>query len=104
MLQKTKGFFSEFHSFAVKGNVIELAVAVLVGTAFGGVVTSLTTDILGPFLALLTNSVDLKTLSFAVRPDLIIKYGAFLQAIFNFLVITLCIFIILKFARLFKRG
>jgi large conductance mechanosensitive channel len=90
------GFFSEFRRFAVKGNALELAVAVVIGAAFTGVVNSLVSDIITPFLGFLTNNVDLKTLSYAVRPDLVIKYGAFLQAVFNFLVVSLSIFIIFK--------
>lgn len=89
-------FWSEFKSFAVKGNALELAVAVVVGNAFSGVVNSLVGDIITPFIGLLTNNVDLKTLSWAPRADLVIKYGAFLQAIFNFLVITISIFLVIK--------
>ncbi len=90
------GFFSEFRRFAVKGNALELAVAVVIGTAFTGVVNSLVSDIITPFLGLVTNNVDLKTLSYAVRPDLVLKYGAFLQALFNFLVVSLSIFVVFK--------
>ncbi len=90
------GFFSEFQRFAVKGNALELAVAVVIGAAFTGVVNSLVADIITPFLGLLTNNVDLKTLSYAVRPDLVIKYGIFLQALFNFLVVSFAIFIVFR--------
>ncbi len=106
--QAAGGFFSEFQRFAVKGNALELAVAVVIGAAFTGVVNSLVADIITPFLGVLTNNVDLKTLSYAVRPDLIIKYGAFLQALFNFLVVSFAIFVIFKILsrareRLFRR-
>ena len=90
------GFFSEFRRFAVKGNALELAVAVVIGASFTGVVNSLVSDIITPVLGLLTNNVDLKTLSYAVRPDLVIKYGAFLQALFNFVVVSLSIFVVFK--------
>ncbi len=90
------GFFSEFQRFAVKGNALELAVAVVIGAAFTGVVNSLVADIITPFLGLLTNNVDLKTLSYTVRPDLVIKYGIFLQAVFNFLVVSLSIFVVFR--------
>ena len=80
---------SEFKSFALKGNVVELAVAVLIGSAFAGIVNSLVGDIITPFLGLVTNSVDLKTLSVSLRPDLVITYGALLQAVFNFLIVSL---------------
>ncbi len=98
-----KNFLTEFRSFAVKGNMVELAVAVLVGTAFSGMINSFIGDVLGPFIALATNSVDFKTLSYTLRPNLVIHYGAFLQSVFNFFLITLSIFVLLKFARLLKR-
>ncbi|MEK7068411.1 MAG: large conductance mechanosensitive channel protein MscL [Patescibacteria group bacterium] len=96
MIQKTRGFWSEFRSFAVKGNAFELAIAVVVGNAFSGVVNSLVGDILTPLLGMVTNNVDFKTLAFAVRPEVVVKYGAFLQALFNFLLISGSIFIVFK--------
>jgi large conductance mechanosensitive channel len=96
MINKTRGFFEEFKNFAVKGNAFELAIAVLIGTAFSGIINSLVGDIVMPFLALVTNSVDFKDLSWQLRPDLVIKYGMFLQAIFNFLVISIVVFVIFK--------
>lgn len=96
MIQQTKGFFSEFRNFAIKGNMLDLAIAVVVGNAFSAVVNSLVADIITPFIGLLTNNVDFKTLAVAPRPDLIIKYGSFLQTIINFFIISLSIFIVLK--------
>lgn len=96
VLKKAGGFISEFKRFAIKGNAFELAVAVVIGNAFTGVVNSLVGDIITPFLGLLTNNVDLKTLAWALRPDLVIKYGSFLQALFNFLVVSLSIFVVFK--------
>jgi len=96
MIEKTRGFISEFKSFALKGNALELAVAVLIGTAFSGIVNSLVGDIIMPFLALATNSVDFKSLSLALRPDLVIRYGLLLQAVFNFFVISAVVFLIFK--------
>lgn len=94
---------SEFRSFAVKGNALELAVAVVVGTAFTGIVNSLVGDIITPLLGFITNNVDLKTLAWAPRPEVIIKYGAFLQAILNFVLISLSIFIIFKIFSAMRR-
>jgi len=109
MMNKTRGFFAEFKSFAVKGNAFELAIAVVIGNAFTAVVNSLVGDIVTPFLGLVTNNVDLKTLSVALRPDLVITYGALLQALFNFVVVSLSIFIVFKLIsttrkRLFEHG
>lgn len=103
------GFWSEFRNFAVKGNALELAIAVVVGNAFSGVVNSLVGDIATPIIGLVTNNVDFKTLAWAPHAGLIIKYGSFLQALFNFLVISLSIFLVLQLMsaarrRLFRQG
>lgn len=92
----TKGFIEEFKKFAVKGNAFDLAVAVVIGNAFTAVVNSLVADVITPVLGLLTNSVDFKSLAFAVRPDVVIKYGVLIQATINFLLVSLSIFIIFK--------
>ncbi|HYF13395.1 MAG TPA: large conductance mechanosensitive channel protein MscL [Candidatus Paceibacterota bacterium] len=109
MLKRTRGIIDEFRSFAIKGNAFELAIAVVIGTAFTAIVNSLVADIITPVIAYLTGSVDLKSLSATVRPDLVIKYGTFLQAIFNFLLISLSIFIFFKIIsgarkRIFREG
>ena len=96
MIEKTRGFFAEFRSFAVKGNALELAVAVVVGQAFGAIVNSLVGDIITPLLGLMTGNVDFKTLSLSLGPTLAINYGSFAQTIFNFLVISLSIFVVFK--------
>jgi large conductance mechanosensitive channel len=103
------GFWADFRSFAVKGNVLDLAIAVVIGNAFSGVINSLVGDIITPVIGLLTNNVDFKTLVYAPHADLVIKYGMFLQALFNFLVISLSIFLIFKIIsaarkRLFNQG
>jgi large conductance mechanosensitive channel len=109
MIQRTRGFFAEFKTFAVKGNVFDLAIAVVIGNAFSAMVNSLVGDIITPFLGLVTNHVDFKTLTWQPYESLVIKYGAFLQALFNFLIVALSIFIIFKIVsvtrrRLFERG
>ena len=109
MIKKASGFLSEFRNFAVKGNAFDLAVAVVIGNAFSLVVNSLVADIITPLLGLITNRVDFKTLTWQPYETLVIKYGAFLQALFNFLIIALSIFIVFKLVsvtrkRLFERG
>lgn len=101
-------FWSEFRNFAVKGNALELAIAVVVGTAFTAVVNSLVGDIITPIIGLLTNNVDFKTLAWE-HGSLVIKYGSFLQALFNFFIISLSIFIVFRILsaarkRIFKEG
>lgn len=109
MTQKQNGFWNEFKNFAVKGNAFDLAIAVVIGNAFSGVVNSLVADIIMPFFGLLTNNVDFKTLTFVVHEGLVLRYGAFLQAMFNFLVISLSIFVVFKLIsaarkKIFKEG
>jgi large conductance mechanosensitive channel len=96
IVTNARGFFAEFRNFAVKGNALELAVAVVVGTAFTGIVTSLVGDIIMPVIGFLTNNVDLKMLAFTPRPEVVIKYGAFLQAVVNFLLVSISIFLVFK--------
>jgi large conductance mechanosensitive channel len=104
-----KKFWSEFTNFAVKGNAFDLAVAVVIGNAFSAVVNSLVGDIITPLIGLLTNNVDFKDLMFSPHAGIVLKYGAFLQALFNFLLIAFSIFIVFKLItsakkRMFKEG
>ncbi|MFA7309476.1 MAG: large conductance mechanosensitive channel protein MscL [Candidatus Paceibacterota bacterium] len=100
------GFFSEFWKFAAKGNAIQLAVAVVVGGAFGGIVNALVNDIITPFLSLATNNVNFSAWEYVIRPSkviagtttpaLVVGYGHLLQATLNFLIVGLSIFLIFK--------
>lgn len=96
MLKKTRSVLQEFKSFAIKGNAFELAIAVVIGNAFTAIVTSLVGDVITPALGLATGNVDLKSLAVDVQPGVVIKYGALLQAMFNFLLISVSIFIVFK--------
>src|SRR5262249_29620725 len=105
-----KGFWSDFQNFAVKGNVMDLAIAVVIGNAFGAVVNALVGDIITPLLGLLTNHVDLKNLAFtfSFAPSVVLKYGDLIQAIIDFFLIALSIFVIFRIIsktreRLFRR-
>lgn len=108
LVSGTRGFFAEFKSFALKGNAFELAIAVVIGNAFTAVVNSLVGDIITPFLGLITNHVDFKTLTWEPYTGLLLKYGNFLQVLFNFVIVSLSIFIVFKILstmrkRLFER-
>lgn len=96
VLDKTRGFFSEFKNFAVKGNVFDLAVAVVIGNAFSAIINSFVADIITPLLGLATGNIDIKNQAFAVTSNVVVKYGSFLQAVINFLIISLSIFIVFK--------
>jgi len=91
--------WKDFKDFAFKGNVIDMAVGVMIGTAFGGIVTSLVGDLLMPLLSILTGKVDLTSLSLTIGEGAdapVVKYGAFLQTIINFLLIAISIFLLVK--------
>lgn len=85
----------EFRDFIMRGNVMDLAVAVIIGTAFGKIITSLVNDILMPLIGLLMGGVDFTGLAWAVGQEQVL-YGNFIQAIVDFLIVALIIFLIVK--------
>ena len=89
------GFVKEFKEFAMKGNVMDMAVGVIIGGAFGKIVTSLVDDVLMPIIGMITGGVDFNGLVAKVG-DATIKYGTFIQNIIDFLIIALCIFCMIK--------
>lgn len=91
---------SEFRSFVQRGNVVDMAVGVIMGGAFGKIVSSLVTDVLTPPLGYITGGVDFKNLAIKIggsaSAPVEIKYGMFLQATFDFLIIAFCVFLLVK--------
>lgn len=85
----------EFKEFINKGNVMDMAVGVIIGSAFGAIVTSLVNDIIMPVVGMITGGVDVSGLSVKVG-DATLTYGNFIQAIINFLIIALAIFFMVK--------
>lgn len=90
-----KSFLNEFKDFAMKGNVLDLAVGVVMGSAFGVIVTSLVEKIIMPLVGILVGGVNIADLSIKVG-NATLGYGAFLQAIINFLIIAFSIFLFVK--------
>lgn len=91
------GLFKEFKEFAIKGNVIDLAVGVVIGAAFSGIVTSFVDDVITP--AILTPALEasnLSDLSELVIPGTAIKYGSFLSAILSFLIVAFALFVVVR--------
>ena len=86
---------SEFKEFIAKGDVVDLAVGVIIGGAFGKIVTSLVNDILMPIIGILIGGMDFTNLSIDII-DAKIMYGSFIQQIVDFLIISLCVFIFIK--------
>ena len=93
---------SEFKTFISRGNVVDMAVGVIIGSAFGKIVTSLVNDLLMPLIGVIIGGLDFSSLSLKVG-DASIAYGNFIQTIFDFLIISLCIFIMVKFFEKFKK-
>ena len=96
-IQKTgKGFFHDFKEFLSKGNVMNLAVAFIMGVAFTAIVTSLVNDIFMPFLSIIFGKSNIGDLAWVISPDLTIYYGKFILAVVNFLLIALVLFLMIK--------
>ncbi len=102
-------FLSEFKEFAMKGNVVDLAVGVIIGGAFGKIVSSFVGDVVMPLLGLLVGGVNFTDLAITLKaaegdiPAVVLKYGAFLQTVFDFVIIALAIFIAIKAMNKLKR-
>ncbi len=101
------GFFKDFKSFLLKGDIVNLATAVIVGGAFGKIVSSFTKDVLMPPIGVLLGDVDFKELKVIIKEAatnasgeevaaVSINYGSFLQTVIDFIIIGLCIFMVLK--------
>ena len=93
------GFVKEFKEFAMKGNVMDMAVGVIIGGAFGKIVTSLVDDVLMPAIGMLTGNVDFTKLALKIGEGenaAVLNYGTFIQNIIDFLIIALCIFLMIK--------
>ena len=103
-----KKFFADFKAFITKGNIIDMAVGVIIGGAFGKIVTSLVNDIITPLISILTGKVSLTELKWVINeavldeagavvtPELALTYGNFLQNIIDFFIIAASIFIVLR--------
>ena len=94
--------FSEFKKFALRGNVMDLAIGVIIGAAFGKIVTSLVSDVIMPPVGLLLGNVDFSNLAITLKKAsedsvaVTINYGIFLSAIIDFLIVSFVIFIVIK--------
>lgn len=105
-----KKFLSDFKAFALKGNIVDMAIGVVIGGAFGKIVTSLVNDIITPLIGLLTGNISLADLKIVLAPavldaagevatpELAITYGAFLQTVIDFFIIALSIFVVMRVA------
>ena len=101
------GFFKEFKEFAVKGNVMDMAIGVVIGGAFGKIVTSLVSDVIMPLIGAATGGLNFTEWKWVIRqavmdgetvvkPELTMNWGNFIQVIFDFIIIAFCIFLVVK--------
>ncbi|MCQ2550676.1 MAG: large-conductance mechanosensitive channel protein MscL [Clostridia bacterium] len=97
-----KNFIQDFKDFALKGNILDMAVGVVIGGAFGKIVSSLVADIITPLISILTGKVMLTDLKWVIAPataehaETALTYGNFIQSIIDFFIIALSIFIVLR--------
>lgn len=100
---------NEFKEFAVKGNVLDMAVGVIVGSAFGKIVTSLVNDVIMPPIGVLLGGVDFTDLAITLKaatvdaPAVVLSYGKFIQTVFDFLIVAWSVFIVIKVANNIRR-
>jgi large conductance mechanosensitive channel len=103
------GFAKEFKAFAMRGNVMDMAVGIVIGVAFGKIVTSLVNDIIMPPIGVLMGGVDFSHLAVTLKaaagsePAVALKYGAFLSTIIDFLIVAFAIFLLIKQVNRLKR-
>ena len=105
------GFMKEFKEFAMRGSVVDLAVGVVIGGAFGKIVTSLVNDVIMPPIGYLTGCIDFAELKYVIEPadeanevaEVAIMYGNFINVIIEFLIIAFCIFLVIKGLNSLKR-
>ena len=99
----------DFKEFAFKGNVLDMAIGVIIGTAFGNIVTSLVKDMIMPIISILTGGINFTDLKFIITPkhgdvaENAIAYGSFIQNVVDFLIIAFCIFLFVKLIEKFKK-
>ncbi len=101
-----KKFLDEFKEFAMKGNVLDMAVGVIVGTSFSSIVNSLVNDIFMPLIAALTGEVQFTELKLVLKglddTAITINYGNFIQTVVNFLIVAFCLFMVVRSINKFK--
>lgn len=95
--------WKEFKEFAFKGNVLDLAVGVIIGGAFGKIVSSLVSDIIMPIFVYITAGISVDKLAIELSEETKIPYGLFLQNVIDFLIIAFCIFMFIRLINKFKK-
>ena len=91
-----KNFLNEFKTFAMRGNVMDMAVGIIIGAAFGKIVTSLVEDVIMPPIGWILGNVDFSDLVLKLNDEVSIKYGSFLNTIISFIIVAFAVFILIK--------
>ena len=91
-----KNFFNEFKKFAMRGNVMDMAVGIIIGAAFGKIVTSLVEDVIMPPIGWALGKVDFSDLAIDLTEGVTIKYGAFINTVISFIIVAFAVFILIK--------
>lgn len=102
ILKKENKTIKEFKQFISRGNVMDLAIGVIIGSAFGKIVTSVVNDILMPLIGIIIGGLDFTNLSIKIK-DATINYGMFIQNVIDFLIVAICIFIFIKIVSKFTK-
>ena len=102
IVTKNRQTFKEFKQFISRGNIIDLAIGVIIGGAFGKIVTSIVNDILMPIIGVIIGGLDFSNLTIKFK-DSTIAYGNFIQNVIDFLIVSICIFILIKFISKFEK-
>lgn len=102
LLKKGNSTIREFKQFISRGNVVDLAVGVIIGSAFGKIVTSIVNDILMPIIGVVIGGLDFSNLTFKVG-EATVKYGLFIQNVIDFLIVSVCIFSLVKIVNKFTK-
>ncbi|MCH5247216.1 MAG: large-conductance mechanosensitive channel protein MscL [Muribaculaceae bacterium] len=109
-----KKFLNDFKDFAVKGNVVDMAVGVIIGAAFGKIVSSLVNDVLMPIIGYFTGGINFSEHRWVIQeavkqgeeiitPEIVLSWGVFVQAIVDFIIVAFCIFMMIKFIMRLKK-
>ena len=102
LIKKGSKTVQEFKEFISRGNVVDLAVGVIIGSAFGKIVTSVVNDVLMPLIGIFVGGIDFTNLTLKIK-DATIAYGVFIQNVIDFLIVALCIFIFIKIINRFNK-
>lgn len=104
------GMISEFKAFAIKGNVVDMAVGIIIGAAFGKIVSSFVSDVVMPPIGVMMGGVDFSDLSYVIQqaagdvPAVAINYGSFIQTMIDFLIIALAVFLAIRVINKLKKA